>query len=361
MRKVFLLGVVFLVFFVFALPVQATHRNGRLDCSLSPTQIKSSDNSVTFNIGPTRPGNEYEAEIHLNGTRKCSDTARTRPIRTSGNTVSATFDRIDRCSDRIFAIRPDNFNDISLFERGSRNPICTSTYTVASGCELTMSPTKLDTNTSITVTGSGVPPATGLEALAIRATGASTVGSWISRNANGTFSQTIGPLRSAGEYRIELVVAPASPLPYGNNGTQARCAAITDVTVGPPGDPVENEGKTGTGYTPPGGFLGGFRPDYCGPEESGILTAIGCIPIRDANEFVGWFLRWAMGIAGGIAFVLMLIAGFQIMTASGNPEKVQGGKELLNAAISGLILIIFSVFLLKLIGVDILALPGFNK
>ena len=100
-----------------------------------------------------------------------------------------------------------------------------------------------------------------------------------------------------------------------------------------------------------------------GPEmclgDKGISTALGCIPVGDSNEFVGWFLKWALGIAGGVAFILMIMAGFQIMTAGGNPEKVQGGRELLNAAVSGLVLIIFSIFLLKLIGVDILSLPGF--
>lgn len=93
---------------------------------------------------------------------------------------------------------------------------------------------------------------------------------------------------------------------------------------------------------------------------AGIETALGCIPTSDTNALVGWFLKWTLGIAGGIAFILIVFAAFQIMTSAGSPEKIQGGKELLNAAISGLILIIFSLFLLKLIGVDILALPGFG-
>lgn len=92
---------------------------------------------------------------------------------------------------------------------------------------------------------------------------------------------------------------------------------------------------------------------------TGILTALGCIPVNNTNNFAAWFLGWAIGVAGGIAFLLILFSGFQIMTAAGDPQKLQSGRELLTAAISGLILIIFSVFLLKLIGVDILNLPGF--
>lgn len=100
-----------------------------------------------------------------------------------------------------------------------------------------------------------------------------------------------------------------------------------------------------------------FNP-YCDSAKTKIDTAIGCIPVGSADSFIGWFLGWAIGIAGGIAFLFILIAGFMIMTASGSPERVQAGRELLTAAISGLLIIIFSVFLLKLIGVEILKIPG---
>jgi hypothetical protein len=85
-----------------------------------------------------------------------------------------------------------------------------------------------------------------------------------------------------------------------------------------------------------------------------IYTAIGCIPVSGGQEFTEWVLRWAMGIAGGIAFILMIYSGFLIMTSAGNPKQVAAGKELLTAAISGLVLIIFSAYLLNLIGVKIL-------
>jgi hypothetical protein len=94
------------------------------------------------------------------------------------------------------------------------------------------------------------------------------------------------------------------------------------------------------------------------PGQKAINTAIGCIPLGDQNEFLVFILRWAIGIAGGVSFLLIVYSGFVIMTAGGDKRKVQAGRELLTAAISGLILIIFSVFILDLIGVRILQIPG---
>ena len=94
--------------------------------------------------------------------------------------------------------------------------------------------------------------------------------------------------------------------------------------------------------------------------EKGVNTAIGCIPISDTNQFIAFILRWAMGVGGGIALVLIVVAGFQIMTSTGNPEKIQAGKELLTSAIAGLIMLIFGVFILRVIGVDILGLGEFG-
>lgn len=99
---------------------------------------------------------------------------------------------------------------------------------------------------------------------------------------------------------------------------------------------------------------------FCTLREGGIGidTAVGCIPIRNQTEFVGFILRWAIGIGGGIAFLLLIFAGFQIVTSSGNPERLKAGQQLLISAISGIILLVFSVFILKTIGVDILGIPG---
>lgn len=91
---------------------------------------------------------------------------------------------------------------------------------------------------------------------------------------------------------------------------------------------------------------------------NGVNTAIGCIPMSDQNTFLAFILRWAIGIGGGIAFILIIYASFMIMSSSGNPERVQAGKELLTSAIAGLIMLIFSIFILRIIGVKILDIKG---
>jgi hypothetical protein len=70
-------------------------------------------------------------------------------------------------------------------------------------------------------------------------------------------------------------------------------------------------------------------------------------------------LTFAAGISGAISLAIMLAGTIQIMTAGGNAEQVQKGKELLTGAIIGLLFIIFSVTLLQLIAGDIIQLEGF--
>ena len=84
-----------------------------------------------------------------------------------------------------------------------------------------------------------------------------------------------------------------------------------------------------------------------------VDTAIGCIPISSSNGLIGFLLNWGIGIGGGIAFILILIAGFQIITSRGDPKRLQAGQELLTSAIAGLVMLIFSVFILRIIGVTV--------
>jgi len=99
---------------------------------------------------------------------------------------------------------------------------------------------------------------------------------------------------------------------------------------------------------------------FCSSGSSiGVDTALGCVPV-EMGAFVTWLLPKLFGIVGGISFLLM-VYGFILMTTSqGDPKAVQGAKETITSAISGLLLSIFGLFILRLIAVDILHIPGLN-
>ncbi|MBI5614585.1 hypothetical protein HY947_06680 [Candidatus Gottesmanbacteria bacterium] len=97
----------------------------------------------------------------------------------------------------------------------------------------------------------------------------------------------------------------------------------------------------------------------CMAGGNNIWTAAGCLPATP-EKFAEKFLGIAVGLAGGIAFLMILFGGFQMMTSAGNPEQLNAGKELIGSSIAGLLLVVFSVFILQFIGVNILGIPGFG-
>ncbi len=125
--------------------------------------------------------------------------------------------------------------------------------------------------------------------------------------------------------------------------TQTECDAIR----------VQLGGSSGNNTTGGQNIFGSKNGKQC------ILTALGCIVV-EGTDFVTTLLNFGIGIAGGIAMLLIIFGGFQILTSAGNPERLNAGKELISSAITGLLMIVFSTFLLKVIGVNILCIPGFG-
>ncbi len=103
---------------------------------------------------------------------------------------------------------------------------------------------------------------------------------------------------------------------------------------------------------------GNYDP-YDGCSNYAINTGLGCIPMT-LNLFVPWLLKNIFGIAGGIAFMLMVYGFILIASSSGDEKKVQGAKETITSAIIGLSVCIFGLFILRLLAVDILKIPGIN-
>ena len=89
-----------------------------------------------------------------------------------------------------------------------------------------------------------------------------------------------------------------------------------------------------------------------------IDTAIGPIS-TEPQGFVRSIFSLVLGLAGGIALILIILSGYRFMASQGNPEALTNARQQLISAIVGLLFIIFSFVILQIIGVDILRIPGF--
>lgn len=91
-----------------------------------------------------------------------------------------------------------------------------------------------------------------------------------------------------------------------------------------------------------------------------VSTGLGISISTDPTGFIKSLFGILLSLSGGIALILIIVSGYQLMTSQGNPEKVQAAKETLTSAIVGLLFIIFSMVILQIIGVTILEMPWFK-
>ncbi len=108
-----------------------------------------------------------------------------------------------------------------------------------------------------------------------------------------------------------------------------------------------------------GNVLAAFDPLCEDGVNPTVNTALGCIPIR-VDKFVEWLLPYLFGIAGGISFLLMVYGFIIVATSEGDPKKMAGGQETITSAIMGLLTSIFAIFILRLVTVGILKIPGMS-
>jgi len=92
--------------------------------------------------------------------------------------------------------------------------------------------------------------------------------------------------------------------------------------------------------------------------QDGVWTAVGCLSFMPAG-FSQDFLILGIALAGGIALLLMMYGSFLLSTSQGNPEQAQHAKEVIMGAVIGLFMIVFSMVLLRTIGIEVFRLPGF--
>lgn len=99
--------------------------------------------------------------------------------------------------------------------------------------------------------------------------------------------------------------------------------------------------------------------DLSDPSNQGYWTAFGCVKTTKEG-IVTSLIRIGIGISGGFVLLSILYGAFLLTTSSGDPKRVQEGQEMITSAIMGLLFVIFSVIILRFIGVSILQIPGFG-
>ena len=93
--------------------------------------------------------------------------------------------------------------------------------------------------------------------------------------------------------------------------------------------------------------------------EGGVFSGIGCVKTNFKSFIEETVFRIGIGLAGGFSLLCIIYAAFMMQSSQGNPEKLKKAQEMITSCIMGLMLIIFSVFILRLIGFNILKIPGF--
>lgn len=248
----------------------------------------------------------------------------------------------------------NGYNDCATFDFDILNGVETSSVTSSTIPTCNITQAAIDQNTNVTFTAESLvaekpysvrvvstPSDQGLESEPVT-TNHQSLG-----NSQGKLIQSIGEF-PAGQVRVELF-----------DNTINLCFVSFSVTVEPGGGKVIGKSTPKNASTVPNI---GCQGDNCTKasgvlcnNNAGVQTAIGCVP-TDPSVLTNTLLRYLTGIAGGLALILMIYGGLQMVTANGDDQKIKAGRDQFNSAVIGLLFILFSVILLRIIGVDILGL-----
>lgn len=93
----------------------------------------------------------------------------------------------------------------------------------------------------------------------------------------------------------------------------------------------------------------------CNDGSQGVETALGCVK-GDLGSFVNLIFNLALGLAGGLAVLFIIIGGFKVAMSQGDVDALQDGRDMITKAITGLVFILLASTILAIIGIDILGL-----
>src|SRR3989344_6075994 len=89
-----------------------------------------------------------------------------------------------------------------------------------------------------------------------------------------------------------------------------------------------------------------------------FYSGLGCVPLSFGRLINEYIFKYGIGIAGVIAFLCILYNALRIQLSQGQTEKMKKATDNIKSCLMGLALILFATFILRVIGVDILRIPG---
>lgn len=98
----------------------------------------------------------------------------------------------------------------------------------------------------------------------------------------------------------------------------------------------------------------------CMSDNLHVWTGLGCFPVNIGALVSQTIIKLAVGLGGFMSFMVFVYGAFLVLTSAGDTERIQSGKKHISFALKGLLLIIFGVFILQIITINILKIPGFN-
>ena len=74
------------------------------------------------------------------------------------------------------------------------------------------------------------------------------------------------------------------------------------------------------------------------------IATLDCIP-----QLFGNIIYWLLIFSGIVALFIIIFSGIRFIASSGDPKQLEGAKKTFGFAIAGLLLIIFSFFIIRVI------------
>lgn len=166
-------------------------------------------------------------------------------------------------------------------------------------------------------------------------------------------------IKSVGDYRIEIKNSCRF-----NEGNWTFEGSEKTICTG--GFSVRDDAAGGSVTPQTGGGGVAPTPNYPTPpckknlSSAKCETALGDIDVSKPENFITTVFTFILGIGGAATLILLIYAGYVFMTSRGDKQKIQGARETIISAITGLIFIVLAIAILGFLGATLFDIPGFG-